>query len=101
MPKYNPTDEDMDQSYSAPVKKPAPSAKAETVDEENAGASEILVSKDKLPEGIKEGETCTFTVTKDYGDEVSLTYSETEKPQTPSMEDQTANEISALDTEKG
>lgn len=105
MPKYTPTAEDMDESYaSAPVSAPdSSSSQADTVDEENAGAAEILVSKDKLPEGTKEGDVCSFKVTKDFGDEVSLEYVDESEPEeteptTASPEDQAASEISALDT---
>ncbi len=56
----------------APEKEEA--APPKSIDEENAGATEILVGKDKLPEGIKEGDECRFRVTKDFGDELSLEY---------------------------
>lgn len=79
MPKYTPSDEEMDGSYgNAPVTPPDKSAPAaedtQSVDEQNSGASEILISKDKLPSSTKEGDTCTFKVVKDFGDEVSLEY---------------------------
>jgi hypothetical protein len=45
-----------------------------SVDEQNAGQSEFLVSKKELPEGTKEGDTCMFKVNKDFGDEFSLSY---------------------------
>ena len=76
----------MDESYgakpAAPVAPPEsggepaetkPAAEKESVDEENAGAAEILVAKNKLPD-VKEGDTCTFKVVKDFGDEWSLEY---------------------------
>ena len=110
MPAYTPTDEAMDTSYSepatkTPVEKPETETESETesVDEENAGASEILVSKKELPSGVKEGDTCKFKVTKDFGDEVSLTYvkeaaEQAGQPTKDNMEAETASEISALDT---
>lgn len=93
----------MDSSYGSepavtPPEKPAETA---SVDEENAGASEILVSKGQLPSGTKEGDTCTFRVTKDYGDEFSLEYvSESAEETTEEEPMSTARqEIAALDTE--
>ena len=97
----------MDSSYSgAPVQPPdkAPSDKApaESVDEQNAGAAEILIAKDKLPPGTKEGDTCTFKVSKDVGDEYILEYvkegqKETTEPTRDNFDATTENEISALD----
>lgn len=77
MPRYTPTDDDMDSSYGGgAVTAPDDEGTSppESVDEENAGATEILIAKNKLPSGTKEGDTCTFRVTKDYGDEFSLEY---------------------------
>lgn len=68
----------MEEAYGgskAPVEPPdKPESKPDSVDEENAGASEILIDKSKLPSGTKVGETCTFRVAQDFGDEVSLEY---------------------------
>lgn len=83
----------MDESYKAPQsaheeETPAPDETDESVDEESAGAAEILVEKVKLPAGTKEGDTVTFKVKKDFGDEVSLEAAtpsapeETEEPET-------------------
>lgn len=96
MPKYTPTEDDMlDESYSEPQSTAAPE---ESVDEENAGADEILVAKTKLPDGTKEGDTCTFKVTKDFGDEMSLTpvsdYKESETESEPMSQE--GQELSAL-----
>lgn len=107
MPVYKPTDEELD-GYgdgSAPVnppETPAAETENESVDEENAGAAEILISKDKLPSGTKEGDTYTFKVSKDFGDEVSLEYvKEEEAPSTAdTMNAETGSEISALDTKE-
>ena len=103
MPKYTPSDDEMDGSYGAeaPLAKPEEaSAPAEqSVDEEAAGAAEILIEKTKLPAGIKEGETVTFKVKKDFGDEVSLEMSaaaseETEEPEEPMSAEE--GELTAL-----
>jgi hypothetical protein len=98
----------MDSSYSnapvtAPDQPPADKSPKESVDEQNAGAAQILVAKKELPPGTKEGDTCTFTVQKDFGDEFSLEYVKegqeeaTEQPTRDNMDTTTANEISALD----
>lgn len=101
---YNPESDEMDESHGAagaPVE--APEKPAESVDEENAGASEILISKDKLPTGTKEGDTCTFKVVKDFGDEFSLEYVSEESAGTPSEPEEpmstAARELTALDQE--
>ncbi len=97
----------MDSSYSnAPVsppdKAPADSAPKQSIDEQNAGAAQILIAKEKLPPGTKEGDTCTFKVSKDVGDEYILDYvkegqeeaSETTKD---NLDATTESELSALD----
>lgn len=90
----------------APVSPPdnAPDDKApkESVDEQNAGAAEILIAKDKLPPGTKEGDTCTFKVSKDVGDEYILEYvkegqEEDSEPTRDNFDSTTESEISALD----
>lgn len=96
----------MDSGYSeTPVAKPeAKPAEAESedteesVDEENAGAPEILITKSKLP-GKKEGDTCTFKVVKDFGDELSLEYVKSEQTK-DTMSADTESEIAALDTKE-
>lgn len=55
-----------------PVEAPAAADESQTVDEQNAGESEILVSKKDLPAGMKEGDTCMMTMKKDFGDECSM-----------------------------
>ena len=96
----------MEKSYGGtpPVEAPEEAEPAESVDEENAGTSEILIAKTELPSGTKEGDTCTFKVVKDFGNEFSLEYvKESPAPgeQTAdNMETTTANEITAMD-EKG
>ena len=107
MPKYAPRDDEMDSSYgNSPVEAPgAPGEKPgepapKSVDEENAGAYEVLIEKSKLPPGTKEGDTCTFKVSKDFGDEVSLKYVKSpqegaaDQTETPSAAE---SEIAALD----
>lgn len=91
----------MDASYGGdtadtPAEKTAPD-ETESVDEANAGATEILIEKTKIP-GKKEGDTCTFKVVKDFGDELSLEYvkEETKEP----TEDMSANmesDMAAMD----
>ena len=68
----------LDESYGDPAPE-APEGedgikKPESVDEENAGADEILVAKDKLGDGVKVGDQCTFEITQDFGDEMALKY---------------------------
>ena len=70
-------DEEMDgyaekPAAAAPVEAPPKPDESQTVDEENAGENEILVSKKSLPAGMKVGDTCTMTLKKDFGDEVSM-----------------------------
>ena len=97
------TGDEMDSSYGAvtpPEKAAEPKGESQSVDEANAGASEVLIAKDKLPTGIKEGDTCTFKVTKDFGDELSLEYvkeTNEEQTETETPEATTESEIAALD----
>ena len=66
----------LDESYGdkPPVDDEAETKPTQSVDEENAGATEVLLAKDKLPPETKEGDVCTFRVSKDFGDEFSLEY---------------------------
>ena len=98
----------MDSSYSnAPVSPPdqsADKAPAESVDEQNAGAAEILIAKDKLPAGTKEGATCTFRVVQSTGDEFILEYvkegeDDTSEKTTENPEAVTDRELTALDSQ--
>jgi len=103
------TDDAMDSSYSgapvqAPDNAPANAAPKESIDEQNAGAAEILIAKDKLPPGTKEGDTCTFKVSKDVGDEYILEYvkegqSEDEEATRENLDATTDKELSALDSQ--
>lgn len=108
MPKYQVTDEDMEGYSNAPVsppdKMPADKAPPESVDEQNAGEAQILIAKDELPPGTKAGDTCTFKVSKDTGDEFILDYvkerqEEASEPTKESMDATTDSELSALDQE--
>lgn len=102
MPAYAPSGDEMDSSYAAePVEAPEQSAPAESVDEENAANAEILIAKSQLPEGTKEGDTCTFRVVKDYGDEFSLEYvsEETEGETTEEPMSTEGQELTALSEE--
>ena len=99
----------MDSSYgnadvSPPEKAPADKAPQESVDEQNAGEAEILIAKDKLPPGTKEGSTCTFKVSKDVGDEFILEYvkdseEEASEPTKENLDATTDSELSALDNQ--
>lgn len=94
--------DEMDESYAAPSQAPKKPAPQESVDEMNAGAAEILVAKNKLPAGTKEGDTVSFRVSRDYGDELSLEPVSSPKeaePQEPMSVER--GELEALDTEKG
>lgn len=100
MPKYTPTDEEMG-AYGNETPAPAAKQPPPSVDEENSTRAEILISKDELPEGCKVGDTYTFRVQKDYGDEVSLAL-ESESPEETSTEEpmsMEAKELSALSEE--
>jgi hypothetical protein len=109
MPAYKPSDDELDGYGSEPaVTPPGKSASAaedtQSVDEQNAGASEILIAKDKLPSGTVEGDTCTFKVTKDFGDEVSLEYvkdseEESDEQTSDNMASAAESELSAMDEE--
>ena len=92
-------DTSMDSSYGkdaveTPTEKTAPD-ETESVDEANAGATEILIEKAKLP-GKKEGDICTFKVVKDFGDELSLEYVKEETPE-PAEDNLSANMESDMD----
>ena len=110
MPKYTPSDDDMDESYgpTAPMK-PAedkgPTPEKPSVDEENADEQTALVSNKILsPEGepLKEGDEIVVKVVKNYGDESEIMYAPKkegkgdEEPETASA----ANDFAAMDTEK-
>jgi len=86
----------MDESYGAePSVKPP--MESESVDEENAENAEILIAKGDL----KEGDTVTFRVSKDFGDEVSLErVTASAEPTNDNMTATTESEIAALDQEE-
>lgn len=101
MPKYTPSDEDLDSSYSEDAVAGAPDTPEveppKSVDEENYDNAELLIPKGTL----KEGDTVTFRVAKDFGDEVSLErVTEPTSPTNDNLNETAATEISALDTEK-
>lgn len=97
----------MDGTYSeAPVESPKESPPAESpdesVDDANAGEAEILIGKDKLPAGTKPGDTCTFKVSQDSGDEFILEYVKADQeagPTKENLEATTDRELSALDSQ--
>lgn len=95
----------MDETYGkAPVEPPKeePETPTESVDEANAGEAEILIGKDKLPSGTKPGDTCTFKVSQDAGDEFILEYVTADAkagPTKENLEETTDQELSALDSQ--
>jgi hypothetical protein len=96
--------EGLDSSYgpSPPDKAPADAAPKQSIDEQNAGSAQILIAKEKLPPGTKEGDTCTFKVSKDVGDEYILDYvkegqEEASEPTKDNLDATTESELSALD----
>lgn len=108
MPRYTPSDEEMDDTYagSAPVTKPTEAEKP-SVDEENTESSTALVPNKILsPDGepLKEGEEIVVRVVRNHGDQSEIEYapkegateepSETEGEMTPGNEEA---EIAALD----
>lgn len=106
MPRYNPSDEEMgmDESYAGTNNVSPPEEASESVDEENAEATEVVVPNKVLmgPDGKepKEGDEIVVKVVKNYGDESSIIYApakpEGETSETPSVDE----EIAALDTKK-
>lgn len=110
MPNYTPSDEEMDDTYSAPVTKPGSTEAKPSVDDENAMSNTAVVSNKILsPNGepLKEGEEIVVRIVKNYGDESEIEYAPKEGGGTeePSDEGETTPgneeaEIAALD-EKG
>jgi hypothetical protein len=112
MPKYTPTDEEMDSSYGskpAPVGPPGeeeskPTPEKPSVDEENAGQQTVVISNKILSphgEAIKEGDEIVLEVVKNYGDESEVKYApkesgSAEEPETAGA----AEDFAAMDTEK-
>lgn len=97
MPKYEPSDEEME-TYSSTSRKEAAVTKPSSVDDENDMAAEILIDKDQLPKNCKVGDEYTFRVTADYGDEKSLELvghgkgkeTDTEEPMSETAQDMAA-----------
>lgn len=104
MPKYTPGDDEMDASYAgagpamAEGEGGGEKAPAQSVDEEAAQGGDILIDKSKLPPGCKEGDTYTFRITKEYGDEVALELVKDNEPAAGDEEpmSQEASELAAL-----
>lgn len=108
MPRYTPAEDEMDESYSAPV---TPPEKEETateakpsVDDENAMSDTALVPNKILsPEGepLKEGDEIVVRIVRNHGDESEIEYApkkgaEEESPETSGA----AEDFAAMDTEK-
>ena len=99
----------MDSSYSSspvspPDKSPANEAPAESVDEQNSGAAQILIAKKELPAGAKEGDVFTFKARKDFGEDMSLELvkegqEEASEPTKDNLDATTESELSALDSQ--
>lgn len=106
MPKYTMSDDDMmDSSYGKTPVQPPDKAPEQSVDEQNAGETQILVSKKELPAGTKEGDVYSFKVSKDTGDEFILELvkegQEESGETTDNNFDATDKELSALDNQGG
>lgn len=71
----------------------------EETESEQEDDSQTLISKDILPDGCKVGDSYTFKVVADYGDEVGvkLEEKEDEEKETKSEED---SEIESMDKEE-
>ena len=114
MPRYTPSDDDMDaESYGAPsatVTPPeegeTPPAEKESVDKEEreAGEETALVSNKILsPEGepLKEGDEIVVKVVKNYGDESEIMYApKKEGDETEPETSDVASDFAAMDQEK-
>ena len=97
----------MDSSYgnapvSPPDKAPADAAPKQSIDEQNAGAAQILIAKKELPAGAKEGDVFTFKARKDFGEDMSLELvkegqEEATEPTKENLDATTDKELSALD----
>lgn len=77
MPRYNPSDDELDDSYSGKPSAVKPPEEKPSVDEENAGEDTALISNKILsPEGepLKEGDEIVVQVVKNYGDECEIKY---------------------------
>lgn len=103
MPKYTPSEDELDSSYSSTPAPVTPPAEKESVDDENAAAETAVVSNKILsPEGepLREGDEIVVRVVKNYGDESEIEYAPkgggetTEEPSTPEQD------FAAMDTEK-
>lgn len=100
MPKYTPSEDDMDESYTTPVEKPAP--EKQSVDEENAGEDTALISNKILsPDGepLKEGDEIVVQVVKNYGDECEVKYAPKKGGEKTSETTTPAEDFAAMDTE--
>lgn len=108
MPKYTPTEEDMDASYGAAAVAPPEKVAAETVDQEAAEAETTIVPNSILsPDGepLKEGDEIVVRVVKNYGDESEIEYApkkgseDTETESTEEPMSREAGELAALSEE--
>lgn len=104
MPKYTPAEDELDESYSAPVTPPEQEAAPSkpSVDDENAMSDTALVPNKILsPDGepLKEGEEIVVRIVKNHGDECEIEYAPKggeESPETSGV----AEDFAAMDTEK-
>lgn len=113
MPKYTPSDEDMDSSYGSSDQgevKPPDESGAESVDEKNETAETTVVPNKILsPDGepLKEGDEIVVQIVKNYGDESEIKYAphkageeEGEASDTGAGMAGVGSELTALDQEK-
>lgn len=105
MPKYTPSEDEMDSSYGETPATPT-ETESRSVDEENQEDSEqtaVLPNKVLSPDGspLKEGDEVVVKIVKDYGDESEIrcvSRKETKETTEPEMS-QEAKELTALDEE--
>lgn len=99
MPKYSPSDDEMDSLYSTESpSKPAPKEEG-SVDEENAESPTAIVPKSVLGEGTKVGDVCEMRVVADHGDEMEMEY--VSEPKEESTETQSPDEeLDSMDSKE-
>lgn len=104
MPKYTPSDDELDESYGSKPAAVNPPEEKPSVDEENASADTALVSNKILsPEGepLKEGDEIVVRVVKNYGDESEIEYAPKKGGEDETTETTTPEQdFAAMDQEK-
>lgn len=77
MPKYDPSEDEMDESYRSPSSDTSSEAEPQSEDEEMSTATTAVVPNKLLsPDGspIKEGDEIVVRIVKTYGDESEIEY---------------------------